>query len=120
MYDVIFYSDAKGTEPIAEYIQDLRQKSFTSKDATVNLNKIIAYIDLLCEHGTRIGEPVVKHLVGNIWELRPLRHRILFSQYKGNIFILLHRFMKKTDKTPQTEIDQAERLLADYIERNGI
>ena len=119
MYEVIFYSDAKGNEPIAEYILDLRLKSYTSKDARVNLNKIIAYIDLLCEHGTRVGEPVVKHLEGKIWELRPLRNRILFALYKDKVFILLHRFMKKTDKTPPMEVEQAERLLKDFIERNG-
>ena len=118
MYDVIFYSDASGNEPIAEYIRELRQKSLTSKDARVNFNKIVAYIDLLCEHGTWIGEPVVKHLDGEIWELRPLSNRLLFANYKGNIFILLHRFAKKTDKTPPMEIEQAKRLLLDYIERN--
>ncbi len=30
------------------------------------------------EHGTAAGEPYVKHLDGEIWELRPLRDRILF------------------------------------------
>ncbi|MDR2569080.1 MAG: type II toxin-antitoxin system RelE/ParE family toxin [Oscillospiraceae bacterium] len=118
MYDVIFYSDAKGNEPIAEYILELRQSSFANKDARVNLNKIVAYLDLLCEYGTRVGEPVVKHLDDNIWELRPLRNRILFAHYKNRIFILLHRFVKKTEKTPKMEIEQAKRLLADYIERN--
>jgi len=118
MYDVIFYSDVSGKEPVAEYIQELRQRSYTSKDARVNFNKIIAYIDLLCEHGTWIGEPVVKHLDGEIWELRPLSNRFLFATYKGNIFILLHHFAKKTGKTPPMEIYQAKRLLADYIERN--
>ena len=62
MYDVIFYSDSKGKEPTAEFIRDLRKKSHTDKNARVNFNKIIAYIDLLCEKGTRVGEPVVKHL----------------------------------------------------------
>ena len=120
MYDVIFYSDANGFEPIAEYILELRQKAITSKNARVNFNKIIAYIDLLCEHGTWIGEPVVKHIDGIIWELRPIKNRILFATYKDNIFILLHRFMKKTKRTPLLEIEQAKRLFADYVERNGI
>ena len=118
MYEVIFYDDAYGNQPLAEYITELRQKSLSSKDARVNLNKIIAYIDLLEEHGTWIGEPVVKHLVDEFWELRPLKNRILFAQYKENIYLLLHRFTKKTDKTPAQEISQAKRNLADYIERN--
>jgi phage-related protein len=118
MYEAIFYSDANGNESITEYIKDLRRRSHTCKDARVNLEKIVAYIDLLEKHGTWIGQPVVKHLEDEIWELRPLKNRILFAQYKGNIYILLHSFIKKTDKTPPQEIAQAKRNLADYIERN--
>ena len=119
MYDVIFYSDSSGKMPIAEYISSLRKKSDTDKNARVNLNKIVAYIDILCEKGTLIGIPVVKHLEGEIWELRPLRNRIIFAYYKDNQFILLHHFVKKTNKTPKREITQARKNLADYIERNN-
>ena len=118
MFDVIFYSDSRNKEPTAEFIRQLRQKSNTDKNARINLNKIVAYIDVLCEHGTRVGEPVVKHLDGDIWELRPLDNRILFAYYKDKIYILLHHFTKKTNKTPPGEIEQAKRNLADYIERN--
>ena len=119
MYDVIFYSDNKGNEPIKDYINELRQRSYTDKNAKINFNKIVAYIDILCEKGTQVGEPVAKHLNGDIWELRPLDNRILLAYYKDNQFILLHYFVKKTNKTPPREIDQAKRNLADFIERNG-
>ena len=120
MYDVIFYSDSKGNEPIAEFIRALRQKSVTDKNARINFNKIIAYINLLTNQGTRIGEPVTKHLDGDIWELRPLDHRILYAYYKDNKFILLHHFVKKTKKLPPGELEQAKRNLADFIERDGV
>jgi len=119
MFDVVFYSDSRGEEPIAEFINELRQKSYTDKNARINFNKIVAYIDILCEKGTRAGEPVVKHLDGDIWELRPLDNRVLFAYHKDKIYILLHCFTKKTNKTPPGEIEQAKRNLADYIERNG-
>lgn len=119
MFEVIFYSDSRGKEPTAEFINGIRQKSITDKNARINLNKIVVYIDILCEHGTRVGEPVVKHLDGDIWELRPLNNRILFAYYKDKIYILLHHFAKKSNKTPQGEIEQAKRNLADFIERNG-
>ena len=119
MYDVIFYSDNRKNEPTVEFIEELRQKSYTDKNARINFNKIVAYIDILCEKGTRVGEPVVKHLDGDIWELRPLDNRILFAFYKDKLYILLHHFVKKTNKTPLREIEQAKRNLADYIERNG-
>jgi phage-related protein len=120
VYRIIFYEDAKGAAPIAQYLTELRKQSVASKDARVNLNKIVAYIDVLAEKGSQVGEPVMKHLDGDIWELRPLRNRILYAYYKGNTFLLLHYFVKKTQKTPPQEIAKAKRNLADYIERSGI
>jgi phage-related protein len=72
----------------------------------------------LSNTGQQAKEPYVKHIRGNIWELRPIRDRILFVAWDGKSFILLHYFMKKTEKTPQREIEQAERNLADWIEKS--
>lgn len=62
---------------------------------------------LLTEYGTRIGSPYVKHLKDDLWELRPSRDRIIFCYYKNNVFILLHAFYKKTNKTPKKELELA-------------
>ncbi|MDR1136500.1 MAG: type II toxin-antitoxin system RelE/ParE family toxin [Clostridiales Family XIII bacterium] len=51
-----------------------------------------------------------------VWEGK-ISERVLFAAWDGNKFILLHHFTKKTQKTPQREIDQAKRNLADYRER---
>lgn len=67
--------------------------------------------------GCKIGEPYIKHLEDEIWELRPLRDRILFAYFDNNEFILLSIFMKKTQKTPKSEIQKAKRILKDYIDR---
>lgn len=69
------------------------------------------------QYGTQAGEPYIKHLDGEIWELRPLRDRILFVAWHNGSYVLLHSFMKKTQKTPAREIAQAKRELADLIER---
>ena len=120
MYEIIFYEDKKNNEPIKDFILELRTKAPTNKDARVNFNKIMAYIELLGEYGTRIGEPVTKHIKDDIWELRPIDNRILYAYYKDNKFILLHHFLKTTNKTPPQEIEQAKRNLKDYLERNDI
>ena len=115
MYEIIFYKNKNGKEPILEYIQELDSR--TDKDSRIKANKIYDYIDYLAKNGKRAGEPYIKHLDGEIWELRPLRDRILFAAWDGNSFILLHYFMKQTQKTPPREIEQAKRNLADYKER---
>jgi phage-related protein len=112
---VYFYKDRNGNEPVADYINELAQKK--DKDSRIKLNKIRDYIKILSECGTQAGEPYMKHLDGEIWELRPLRDRILFIGWINGSYVLLHQFMKKSQKTPAREIEKAKRELADILER---
>jgi phage-related protein len=116
MYEIVFYRDRNGKEPLLEYMQDLDNRQ--DKNSRININKIYDYLEYLREHGRQAGVPYIKHLDGEIWEVRPLQHRILFSALDSNSFVLLHHFIKKTRKTPQQEIDQAKRNLSDYLERS--
>ena len=117
MYEIIFYQDNRGYQPVYEYLKELLQRK--DKNSRINANKINDYIQMLSEYGARVGEPYVKHLSGEIWELRPLRNRILFALYNNRIYILLHHFMKQTQKTPSREIEQAKRNLLDFKRRSG-
>ena len=78
MFEIEFYEDIHGSQPVKEVLIELRDKAKTSKDARIQYHKILAYIKSLQIYGTRIGEPQVKHIEGNLWELRPLSHRIFF------------------------------------------
>lgn len=118
MYEVYFYQDKNGKEPVKEYLSELEEKSIKSKEARIKYNKIDQYIEILRMYGTMAGEPYMKHLEGEIWELRPLRDRILFFSWDGNAFILLSCFMKSTQKTPKREIEKAKRLMEDFKERS--
>ena len=115
MYQIHFYRDRSGREPVKEYIAELAARQ--DKDSRIKLSKIRDYVKALSTYGTQLGEPYVKHLGGEIWELRPIRDRILFAAWDGRGFILLHHFMKQTQKTPPREIAKARRNLADYRER---
>ena len=81
------------------------------------MTEIREYTLALQKGGTQIGEPYIKHLSSEIWELRPLSDRVLFAAWDGKNFMLLHHFKKKTQKTPLYEIKQAERNLSDIRER---
>jgi phage-related protein len=118
MFDVLFYRDKDGNEPIKEYIQELAQKGLTSKNERIQATKIISFMKRLEAHGTRVGFPTVRHIEDDIWELRPLDHRIFFFYWKDNNFVMLHHFIKTTKKTPPLEIEQAKRNLAEHLERS--
>lgn len=111
MYRLEFYRDRNGHTPVLEYLHQFEEN--TSKDSRINLRKIRSYMRFLAEQGTYVGEPYIKHLEGPIWELRPLRHRVLFAAWRGDGFILLHAFLKRTQRTPRREI---ERALREYQE----
>lgn len=120
MFEIIFYEDEHGYSDVKEFISYLHKKSATNKDARINFNKLVAYLDILEEMGTRVGKPVTKHLDGDIWELRPLSNRILYAYYKGNTFLLLHHFKKQSQKTPPREIEKAKNELKDYMRRYNV
>ena len=112
MYNIEIYVDKNGNSEVKEYIENL--KHHNSKDDKIKFNKIIAYIRMLKQKGLSLGEPYIKHIENHIWELRPLKNRILFAYYDDNNFILLNIFKKKTQKTPRKEIEKAKKLFKDY------
>ena len=117
MYDVEIYEDKNGNSEIKNYIKDLKKNQ--KKDSKIKFYKIISYIRILKEKGLSIGFPYIKHIEDDIWELRPLRDRILFAYWDNNKFILLSIFMKKTQKTPKKEIEKAKKYLEEYRRRKS-
>ena len=65
-----------------------------------------------------VWEPIVKLLKMIFGNLRPLNNRIFFFYFKDNKFILLHYFIKKTNKTPKKEIEEAKNRMNDFIARS--
>lgn len=119
MFDIIFYKDKNGNSDIVNYLDELKEKSETDKNARINREKILTYMAALAEYGTRVGKPMVKHIESDLWELRPLSNRIFFFYWKDNKFVMVHHYVKKSQKAPKKELDQARRNMKDYLERNG-
>ena len=112
MHKIIFYADRKGKSPLLEYIGELEASK--SKDSRIKLTKIREYVKALAINGTYLPDKYAKHLEEEIWELRPINDRILFAGWVDGAFVLLHSFVKKTQKTPKREIEQAKREFADF------
>ena len=118
MYELIFYEDSHGRKPVLDFIREL--ESTSGKDSRVRLKKVLEYMRVLRAYGVAAGEPYIKHLEKDIWELRPTGDRILFAGVVGGRFVLLHTFRKQTQKTPRREIDKAISELKDFTERSGL
>lgn len=95
-----FYVSDGGNEPVRD---ELRKLSADDRKAVaVDIRKV--------EYGWPIGMPTCQSLGSGIWEIRtdfPDRiFRVLFCAQDGRM-ILLHAFIKKTQKTPPAELKVA-------------
>jgi phage-related protein len=73
---------------------------------------------LMCNINGPIGKPRVDHLRGPIWEIRSsLGNRIARTLFavEGDRMILLHGFIKKTQRTSSDDIELAERRLKEWL-----
>ena len=81
--------------------------------------KILWSLDML-KTMDRLPTKFVKHLKDGLFELRiewqSNIYRVFFCFDDGNIVVLFQGFQKKSQKTPQNEIDKALRLKKDYEE----
>jgi phage-related protein len=95
-----FYALPSGQEPVREWL-----KSLPREDC-----KIIGEDIKDVEFAWPIGMPLCRALGGGVWEVRSnLPHRIarvLFCVHEGQM-VLLHGFIKKTQKTPAADLNLA-------------
>lgn len=112
MWEIEFYEPENGKNTIVDFLESLPKK---------HRAKAFWEIELLSEHGTALKEPYSKHISDDLWELR-----IKFSSDISRIFyfipikekiVLLHGFVKKTEKTPKNEIDLAKEKMKEYKRR---
>lgn len=82
--------------------------------------KILGLIDILEEYGNQLREPYSKAIGDGIFELRAkvgsdISRVMYFFYYEGRI-ILTNGFVKKTQKTPKSEIALAKKYKKDFLE----
>lgn len=81
--------------------------------------KIYYSIDIL-KTQERVSTKFVKHLKEGVYELRAEYNsnifRVFFIFDEGNIVLLLNGFQKKSQKTPQKEINLAVKLKNEYYD----
>lgn len=71
----------------------------------------------------RARESLVRHLEGDLWELREESrtniYRIVYFFFSGRRIIFLHGFQKKTQKMPRQELEVARRRYGAFLAREG-
>ncbi len=97
----MFYCTASGNEPVREWLKTL----------DVIDRKIVGQDIATAEFGWPVGMPVCRSLGNGLYEIRSdlASHRIarVIFCIAGQSMVLLHGFIKKTQKTSRSELDLA-------------
>lgn len=115
-YQVKFYRDSRtGKSPVYDYIQCLDKK---------HRAKIYKYIYYLRDCEGYLDEPLSRHVVGKIRELRVdfsnNHYRIFYFIFVEKKIIFLHAYLKRTEKAPEREINIGLNNYYDVINNFGI
>jgi phage-related protein len=98
--DVFFFRSDGGSEPVREWILSLPKVE----------RKLIGDDVLKVQYCWPIGKPLVGSLGNGLWEVRSRLGgriaRVIFV-VRDEKMVLLHGFIKKTQKTPKHELDVA-------------
>ena len=109
---VVFFKSPAGNEPVREWLKSLPMED----------KKAIGEDIKAVELNWPVGIPLVRKLDSDLWEVRstlPGRiARILFTVWKGYM-VLLHGFIKKSQKTPPDDLELAKKRRND-VHRGGI
>lgn len=105
--NVQFFKQGSGREPVREWLLSLDKEE----------KKVIGHDIDAIQRKWPVGWPCVDYLGDGIWEVRSTMGnriaRVLFYVEK-DLMILIHGFVKKTQKTPQKELDLAKKRLLQW------
>jgi len=96
--NIVFYKKSSGSEPVRDWL-----KSLPNEDM-----KLIGHDLKTVEFGWPMGMPLVRKLDKLLWEVRinltsNKIARVLFT-VKDSVVVLLHAFIKKSQKTPDNDL----------------
>ncbi|WP_240319459.1 type II toxin-antitoxin system RelE/ParE family toxin [Deinococcus wulumuqiensis] len=102
--EVRFFRTSAGNEPVREWL-----KAMTRED-----RRAIGEDLKTAQFGWPLGMPLIRKLEKDLWEVRTSLEdgiaRVLFT-VQDNRMILLHGFIKKSQKTPKNELETAKKRL---------
>ncbi len=105
-----FYETHAGNSPIKRFIDGL------PKEDQARFLEVVNEIEKQGLNATRV---VFKPIEGKLWEIkfRSVRagYRVFYILLEKDIMVWLHAFSKKTQKTPERELETARKRMKEVI-----
>lgn len=109
MTSVVYYTSVSGENPVKRFLESLQK---------IQKSKVFRIFQNIEMYGLSTALPHLKKLTGTpLWEIRILGQdniRILYVTIHLDSILLLHGFVKKTQKTPNKEINTTLKRLREY------
>jgi len=101
--NAVFYRSLGGVEPVRDWLLELEATD----------RRIIGFDIATAEFGWPVGMPVCRPLGDGLWEVRSNLTdgriaRVIFCVAHGHM-VLLHGFVKKSQKTPKVDLELARK-----------
>jgi phage-related protein len=104
---VVFYSTASGNEPVRAWLLDLSRED----------RRAVGFDIKTAQYGWPVGMPLIRKLEPGLWEVRSYVRdgigRVVFT-VENHVMVLLHGFVKKSQKTSASDLRIARERLADF------
>jgi len=105
MFPIVFYETAAGTKVVKDWL-----RGFDKEDRAV-LGEDLKTVQI----GFPMGLPLCRALGNGLWEVRSTlpgkreARTIFYQDSEAGALVVVHGFIKKTQKTPKRDIDIALR-----------
>lgn len=103
---VVFYATGAGREPVREWLLGLSRED----------RKSVGFDIKTAQYGWPLGMPLIRKVEAGLWEVRSHMSagiaRVIFT-VRGDRMVLLHGFVKKSQKTPAADLKRARQRAAD-------
>ncbi len=109
-----FFVEERGTSPVEEFLDslDLRTQA-----------RFRWSMEQLRVRNVQAREPLVRHLEGDLWELREESrtniYRVVYFFFTDRRIVFLHGFQKKSQRTPRRELTIARQRHREFLAREG-
>lgn len=110
MFPVVFYRTPSGNDPVVEWLRNLPKA-----------DRVVIEEDLLTvRKGFPMGLPVCRPLGKGLYEVRsslPSKREarlVLFHHSRLAALVVLHGFIKKSQRTPKPDLELASRRKRDF------
>lgn len=108
-FDVLVVCDHRGQPLLLDFFEGL------GPNLEKDMDHMLQLLERVAAEGPPRNTEVSHKIQGEIWEFIKGRLRVFWFYDKGRVVVCTHGMVKKTQKTPRNEVQQAVRLHQAYM-----